>query len=551
MERVVAKPWRRLSALSRPLEPARFWLIGLMFFVAYLAINAVTASHAFRETAITLWSPDNGLSLLLLAESIYYAPIVLSASIFVDIFINKTDYNIYSIITSEFTLTFGYSAVAIILRDVFHYKKWETSYTNTIAILAVIPASSAVMALMYCGSLYLTGSLRSADVYLAVLNFWIGDSVGMIVVLPAAAALYDFFKPEYRSRFADPRHWIIAAVVLTCILAFVFISTTKVGDRYLFNMIFLPMMWVGINYGFSAVAIMLLVTQLTLVTAMTYFRVDDQGFTIYQTLMFIMASTGQLLGAVLSEREQTGRMLRRQQSELSRVSAQATTGAMAAAMAHEISQPLTSLASYVHSARRMIDSGQPTPAVANALGKAETEAKRAREIIGRIRNFVASGQLEREPTDLADVGRKIIKLNREEASTRGVEIVGEFDDASHLVFVDRIAIEQALNNLVTNAIDAASENDGAAGRVLVRVHVSPPLATLQVEDNGSGVDPEIADRLFQAFETTKPKGMGLGLPLTREIALKHAGTLEWRANNPHGAIFIIELPTHGHKTDAA
>lgn len=529
----------------------RFLLIGLMYSAAYIAINAFTSSHSFRETAITLWSPDNGLSLLLLTESIYYTPIVLFASIFVDIFINPANYNLYAIITSEFTLTFGYSAVAIILRDAFHYRKWETTYANTIAILSVIPASSAVMSVMYCGSLYLTGSLRYTDLYFAVLNFWIGDSVGMIVVLPAAAAFYDFLKPEFRPRFRNPRHWIIAAVVLISVFAFVFISTTKVRDRYLFNMIFLPMMWVGINYGFSAVAIMLLVTQLTLVTAMTYFHIDDAGFTVYQTLMFIMASTGQLLGAVLSEREQTGRILRRQQSELSRVSAQATTGAMAAAMAHEISQPLTSLASYVHSARRMIDSGQPTPAVANALGRAETEAKRAREIIGRIRNFVASGQLEREPTDLEEIGRKIIKLNREDAAARGVEIAGEFDEASHLVFVDRIAIEQALNNLVTNAIDAASENQGMVGRVLVRVHVSPRAARLQVEDNGSGVNPEIADRLFQVFETTKPKGMGLGLPLTQEIALKHSGKLEWRANSPRGAIFTIELPTDGSTTNAA
>jgi two-component system sensor kinase FixL len=341
-----------------------------------------------------------------------------------------------------------------------------------------------------------------------------------------------------------------ALIVGLCILTFVLLSAGDPRERYLFDLLFLPILWVGINYGYTAVTMTLLTTQLMLIAALTHFQVDDRDFYIFQTLMFILATTGQLLGAIVTEREQATQLMRQQQSELARVSAHATTAGMAVTFAHEISQPLSSLLTYVHSARRMLDSGQSTAAVSSALAKAEAEAQKTRRIIERVRDFVASGKLELEATDIGQIARKIASLNLDEARARGVALAVEAPAAPSSVTADRIAIEQALNNLVTNAIDAASQRGDAEGRVVVGIDRDGEKAILRVDDNGMGIAPEIADHLFQVFETTKPKGMGLGLLLTREIALRHSGRVGWRPLRPQGTSFFIELPIHGPETDS-
>jgi len=528
----------------------KYWLTALAFLIAYFAVNMVTDSRQFHQSGITLWSPDDGLGLLLLIESTAFAPIVFLGAALTDIYISDVGHNFYVVIASELVLTCGYLVIAIVLRDGFHFDTRATTYKNMIAVLAVVPASAAVTGTLYCSVLYFTGALPLEQIFSAASNFWVGDTVGMIVVLPAASAIHDIVANRRWRRWFESKHLLPATIIGLCSAAFILLSASNVRDRYLFDLLFLPTLWVGINYGYTAVAMNLLATQLMLIVALTHFQVDDRDFNIFQTLMFILATTGQLLGAIVTEREQATRLLRKQQSELARFSAQATTGAMAVAFAHEISQPLSSLSSYVHGARRMLDNGQPTAAVSSALSKAEAEAQKTRRIIERIRDFVSTGKLELEATDLREIAGKIGALNRDEAVARGVDLVVESSAAIPLVKVDRTAIEQALNNLVTNAIDAASAADHERGRVVITLDRDGDQIRLRVEDNGPGVAPEIADHLFEVFETTKPKGMGLGLSLTREIVRRHAGRVDWRPARPRGASFLIELPIQGPQSDA-
>ena len=535
---------------SHHLTYARYLAIATTFLIAYMAINVITNSRQFRESGITLWSPDNGLSLLLLIESTFFAPVVLFAAIVSDMLINNVGHSFYVVVASELVLTWGYLLIAIVLRDVFHFDTRATTYKNMIAVLAVVPASAVVTGALYCSVLYFTGAIPSSQIYYAASNFWIGDTVGMIVVLPAATAIHDIVSSGRWRKGLQSRHLVPALIVGLCICTFVLISVGNSRDRYLFNLLFLPILWVAINYGYTAAAITLLGTQIILIGALTRFQLDDREFYIFQTLMFILATTGQLLGAIVTEREHATQLLRKQQSELARVSARATTGAMAVTFAHEISQPLSSLATYVHSARRMLDSGQSTASVSSALAKAEAEAHKTRRIIERIRDFVSSGKLELEATDIGQIARKIGSLNQDEAQARGVALAVEVSSTMPPVRVDRIAIEQALNNLVTNAIDAASECGNAKGKVVVKTARDGEKAILLVDDNGIGVAPEIAGHLFQVFETTKPKGMGLGLPLTHEIARRHSGRVGWRPLQPQGTSFFIELPIHGPETDS-
>ena len=442
------------------LGPINYLTTSAIYFIAYLAINYFTSFRQFGHSSITLWSPDNAVSLLLLTQSIAYTPVVLIASICVDLSISHANYSVTSVIASEFVVTQGYLLIAILLRDRFNYDFRIATYPNMLALLAVVPASAAVTSVLYCGALYLTGSLARGDVYTAARYFWIGDTVGMIVVLPAATAIYAVALTANWRDFLIGKSLLTIALVGACTIVLVLTSVADIRNRYLFDLLFLPTIWVGIGYGYSAVAILLLLVQLLLVASLAYFHADDQNFAIFQTLMFILAATGQVLGAVVTERESTIRQLRRQQSDLARVSAHATSGALAATLAHEISQPLSSLAGYVHGARRMLDSHRPREAIEGALAKAESEARRTREIIARIRDFVSTGSLRTERVDITELGRKIVALNRDDAQSRGVELMFDGPELATL----QIAIASRSNRRSTTSSLTPSRRPSDAAR---------------------------------------------------------------------------------------
>src|ERR1700727_142827 len=153
--------------------------------------------------------------------------------------------------------------------------------------------------------------------------------------------------------------------------------------------------------------------------------------------------------------------------------------------------------------------------------------------------------------DVSGLAAKIGELCREEAAARGVLVEVESMGLVPLVTADRIQIEQVLINLVANAIDSAAERSDARGRVTMRGAAKGDAIILRVEDNGRRVTPNLAHNIFDAYQTTKPRGMGLGLPLSRRIVQRHAGRLWWEAITTGGARFVVELPTNGCGNNAA
>ena len=451
----------------------------------------------------------------------------------------------------EFASTVVYVVIARFLRDALHFRRHKDRYSNVVAVLGIVPVCTAINASLYCAILYFSGALPFDRLAEGVRNFWIGDTLGIVVVIPAAIALRDILSDQGLRQLLRPRLVVLSGVAMAPVVGTVLLVASGNERHHLFYLLFLPTIWVSINYGYNAAAALILAIQVCLIAALTGFQVDDSQFIAFQTLMFILAATGLLLGAVVTEREETTRLLRHHQARLARVSAQASAGAMALSVTHEISQPLASLSTYVHCARRLIAAGGSEPQVLNALGQAEAQANRTRAIIERIRDFVSSGRLELRDVDVAEIARKIVALNAEVAAAEGVTLTVEGADEELIVQADATAIEQALNNLVANAIESASTLKKRDGHVLVRMEPRGDRVRPQRGRRRPGVAPDIADKLFEAFETTKSRGMGLGLPLTRQIVERHSGRLDWSPREPRGARFFIELPIHGPEFRAA
>jgi two-component system, LuxR family, sensor kinase FixL len=529
----------------------KFWLTGIAFLAVYLALNKLTEWHEFDGLGITIWSPDNGLSLLLLMEGAEFAPFVFLGAVLTDVFVADVHHSHYVMVAAEFVLTIGYVGLAAVLRHKLKFNPRSARLTNVMVLLTFAPACAILTSFLYCGVLYLGGAIPAEQFYTAMRHFWIGDTVGMITIVPAATAVFVFLsKPRWRWS----RYTLVTCCVFilgTCLGFALLLGGGAVDQYHLFYPLFLPIIWVAMRMGYAGVAVALLVLQIGLVAGTTYLGGDANDFSAFQMLMLVLSITGLLLGAVITEREQVADLLREQRTELSRVSAYASAGAMGMALAHEISQPLSTVATYLHAARRMMKSGVANGPVMDALNKAEAEAQRAREVLEHVRDFVSNGKMDLEMLDMSSLAQKIARLCQEDTAARGIQIKIESIRPLPMVRADRIQIEQVLNNLLTNAIDAASDRTDALGLVIIRVARRRDLVVVQVEDNGPGVASEVAHSLFEAYQTTKPRGMGLGLHLSRQIVQKHAGCLWWEPNVPEGARFIVELQIDGPDQNAA
>jgi two-component system sensor kinase FixL len=177
--------------------------------------------------------------------------------------------------------------------------------------------------------------------------------------------------------------------------------------------------------------------------------------------------------------------------------------------------------------------------LAETMKKAEMELKRARDVLKRLRGFVTCEKEERVPVNLLDLIRTEAARVNDEAMTRAVDIHIE-PGSLPVVMADPVQIRQVLVNLLSNAIDAAAGARDAVVRVRCR-HDSGTIEIV-VDDNGKGVAVEIAEHLFEPFQTTKIRGMGLGLPLSRQIIEAHGGRIWWERTLPHGTRFHVVLP---------
>ena len=153
------------------------------------------------------------------------------------------------------------------------------------------------------------------------------------------------------------------------------------------------------------------------------------------------------------------------------------------------------------------------------------------------------------PLDLAEKTRKVLSVLADDAQSRGVEISIQ-EKAIVKIAADRLQMEQVLLNLIRNAIESAAENPTWQKRVSIRLRRTGSEVQVDVEDNGPGVNPDIAAHLFEPFMTGKPKGMGLGLMLSRQIIQSHGGDLWCDHAVTTGACFSFRLPALGSNADA-
>ena len=230
-------------------------------------------------------------------------------------------------------------------------------------------------------------------------------------------------------------------------------------------------------------------------------------------------------------------------TELARVSRLTTLGELTTSIAHEVSQPLGAMVASAGACARWLAADPPAMAEArSALDNIVADGKRAREVIARIR---ALTKRQAPHMDLLDLNREILEvlaLTEQELRSHDIVLETKLDSMLPQVRGDRVQLQQVLLNLILNAIEAMSAvNDRPRELTIVSAQDTGGVV-VEVRDSGIGFDQDGAERVFDAFYTTKAEGLGIGLSISRSIVEAHGGRLWAAPNQPHGAVFAFSLP---------
>lgn len=270
-------------------------------------------------------------------------------------------------------------------------------------------------------------------------------------------------------------------------------------------------------------------------------RLADGSVAFYSV---IVRDVTELRAAEQSLRDSTER-LQRLQDEMAHIGRVNDLGEMAAAIAHEVNQPLTAIANYMSAGQRLAKS-LPDEArdIERLMKQVADQALRAGQVIKRMRSFIERREEQRAPEPLTPLVDAAIELALMGADRQRIEIRRVDTASGFVVDVDAIKIQQVLVILIRNAIEAFGTSRGTAPlRLTIRkaLHPQKNMVSIFVEDNGPGLDPSLADRIFQPFITSKPGNLGMGLPIAKRIAEEHGGALSL-VDATKGAAFRLDLP---------
>jgi PAS domain S-box-containing protein len=251
----------------------------------------------------------------------------------------------------------------------------------------------------------------------------------------------------------------------------------------------------------------------------------------------------------LTDRKRTEEELQQSQAELAHVTRLTTLGELTASIAHEVNQPLTAVVLNANACLRWLGGKAPNLKESHlALQRIIREAERASEVIGRIRALAKKTPPRKERTDINDVLLEVIALARGELRRHGVTLHTQLADGLPLVVADRVQLQQVILNLIINSIEAMNSLSEGRRELLIRsANHEEGGVLVAVRDSGAGLDSKGLDQLFNAFYTTKPGGMGMGLAISRSIIEAHGGRLWATANTPRGASFQFTLPIDGEE----
>jgi signal transduction histidine kinase len=443
--------------------------------------------------------------------------------------------------TVALSLTYAAVAQALAKRmDLFHP---FATLEDLLWFAAIAIGGSLISAVLYVLAFSASGFGPDGSIG-AIARYWVGDGVGLLVTLPILLiSMERTSRAALAATLKSAGWWMTAA--LTCVCLWIVFGRGEQDYFKFFYLLLLPVVWASARLGVAGAVLSSLITQLGLIAAAQLALRHDLTVFELQVLMAASTMTALLVGVLIDERARAAAELR---SSLRFAAA----GQMAAALAHELSQPLTALNNYAYACRTLAESDRLEPRQREQLARITHsiagEAQRAGDVVKRLRDFFKSGATSLQLVPAHATVREAVAAHEQFAERLGVAI--DIDIAANLppVWVDPLQMAVVLRNLVTNAIESASAAQ-ANRRVLVRASLDRRRLLVEVQDTGPGVDSARLHTLFDASTSSKPGGLGVGLSICRAIVEAHGGKL-WAEAGPGGHFFFL-LPIEDNEFSAA
>jgi signal transduction histidine kinase len=528
------------NVVSRRVREVPTAVLGAAYLAAYVFLDWISSME--QPFASYSWNPNSGANIAVavmfgrrMIPFMFVAPLL--DDLIDDLTIRQLPFPLLLELASAALIGSVYGAAALFLLHPKQRFDPALQSTYSLFLLTVTTAvSAALVAAGNVGMMVAAGVLPRADFTAVALSYWVGDAIGIMVLTPFALVLWSrrhtvWMSPEILLQ--------LVAIMATLMLVHAYWTAQHLQLVYV---LFVPIVWMAVRTGIEGVCVGILAVQLGFILSFHAFPHEISEMPKIQALMLVLALTGLFAGELVTERRRTEAQLRLHQESLARLARLGSVGELAAAVAHELNQPLMAAGTYTRLVDDAIRTGYADAgAVAETAKKAVAQVERAAAVVRRLRALVRLDRSNRVACSVDHIVRETIDLCKPDLDRLAVSIRQTIAADLPPVMVDMLQIEQALLNLVRNSMEAIGE----AGRGTISIEAVPAGAEfveIRVRDSGPGFPPDLAANPFLPFSSTKKEGLGIGLPLCRSIIEAHGGRIWLDADSP-GAAVHFTLPT--------
>lgn len=510
------------------------WQHILILLCGYVALDWVSYIHALHGLNITPWSPAPAMGLVFLIRFGKKAVLPLIVAIFLaDLWVRDLSGPLPSSIGVAGLLALGYWGIAETLRRRLVHLDITRIRQGLLEWVGIIALGTLIVSLLFVSLQSWRGLIPAGGWLQALIRYWVGDSVGILITMPILWMLHD---DRGRTHIAglllsrDTWGYLVGTGVAMWVA---FGNGDQVQSSY-FYVLFLPVAWAATRQGLSGAVISAVIVQIGIIGS-----VQLQGFPAItvleiQILTVALVLFGFFIGIVVDEKQRVS-------MELQESLRLAAAGEMAGALAHELNQPLSALTTYGTACEKLIERKASTQQLRETVSRMVEESYRAAEVLRRLRDFFRSGSTRLEPVQLDALLHNATAPFQEKLRTMGIELRVDAGPPRTLL-ADSLQLGVVLRNLLSNAVDAvSSQAQGQRHIILSAAPVESGRVRIRIEDSGPGLSAESAVASFDAFQSSKSNGLGLGLSISRAIVEAHGGSL--RAVVASFGLFIMELPT--------
>ena len=527
-------PW----ALFPPLQLG--WR-DVAFVAAYVLLDWLSFVHPLYGLNITPWNPAPALGLIYWLRHGKRAALPWFISLLIgEALVRGWPVDVALTIALSFCLTLGYGLIGELLHRRFVDGKAPNNRPQLFAWLVIVALGTLLNAVVYVSQLSFSGSMPHDAWMEAVVRFWIGDCVGIVVTMPILWML-----AEPRGRGVLRRLFLswetLGYIALGVVMLWATFGFGMGAGFQQFYFLFLPIVWAAARQGLAGAALVASALQLGVIIVVQWLNVVTVEVYELQMLGAVLALVGFFIGVVVDEQRQAV-------EDLKHTLRLAAAGEMASALAHELNQPMTALTAYGEVCEHLLARGETGDTLKDAIRRMVAESARAADVVRRLRDFFRTGATRLESLEVSALLSVATAPFVLRAREQGVDLKIEAAPEA-VVFVDRLQVEVVLRNLLSNAFESVATRD--PGGRSVTLSTAPEAGgniRLSVEDSGPGISPAAAGHVFEPFVSTKSSGLGLGLVISRAIIEAHGGNL-WAEIGGRG-IFRFTLPMQEKKHDA-